>query len=140
MFQAVLGKVLGWLGANWLSVLIGSAVLVGYLWITNLQRSRDEALQDIQRLETQIQEVAAEAKRQADAFQFLQAQFQDYQVTVEAYIKALNASQKQDEKAKEAVNTSGTEDARNKPVDPYIREVLEKLCKLYPAHCKGKPI
>jgi len=84
MLKTVLNSALGWLGANWLPVLIGSAVLVGYLWITNLQRSRDEALQDIQRLEIQIQEVAAEAKRQADAFEFLQAQFLDYQVTVEA--------------------------------------------------------
>lgn len=134
--QAVLSVVLRWLGANWLPVLIGSVVFIGYLWVSNLVTSRDEALVRIQQLEVQTKELALEAKRQADAFEFLEGQFKDYQQTVDTYIKALTSAEKNDKDAKEAVNTGGTKEARDKPVDPYIRDVLEKLCKLYPAHCE----
>ena len=133
------GLILKWLGANWITLLLGTLVLGAFIYVKNLEGSRDAALQRAQELEVLNQELATEAKRQADAFQRLKDSFDDYKRSIEAYLKSLEAIEADNEGAKDIVNNAGTEDARTRPVDPYIREVLEKLCTLYPKHCQGIP-
>jgi len=120
---------------NWVAYALGAAVLVGYLYVTGLQSAIERRDERISALEVKLAETVLEAKRQADAFTFLEKQFQDYQVAIGEYIRNLQALEDSNTEARDAVTGSGTEGERKTPVSPYIREVLNRLCKVYPATC-----
>lgn len=120
---------------NWLAYTVGALVLAGYLWVNGLYNSIEDKQAKIDALEVKLETVALEAKRQADAFTYLDNQFKVYQQQVSDYLAALEASEAKGDEARDVVRTTGTEGDRKAPVAPYIKEVLDRLCKVYATSC-----
>lgn len=133
--KLILSNILGWFLENWLPALIAAVVVGGFLWVNGLRSTiRDQEAQ-ISSLETRAENSEREAVRQASAFKTLEQTFQDYMRIVDDYMKEIEANQTKVVENQGAVKDSGTDSDRNAPVDPYTREVLEKLCKLNPDYC-----
>lgn len=122
---------------NWLAYTVGALVLAGYLWVNGLYNAIEDKQAKIDALEVKLETVALEAKRQADAFTYLDNQFKVYQQQVSDYLAALQASEAKGDEARDVVRTTGTEGDRKAPVVPYIKEVLDRLCRVYPSACQG---
>lgn len=127
--------ILSHLVKNWLAYTVGALVLVAYLWVNSLLNTIERNEKKIGELEVKLETVALEAKRQADAFTYLDNQFRIYQTQVSEYLAALEASEAKGDEARDVVKTTGTEESRKAPVAPYLREVLERLCQVYPTSC-----
>jgi len=127
--------ILSHLVKNWLAYTVGALVLVAYLWVNGLLNTIERNEKKIGELEVKLETVALEAKRQADAFTYLDNQFKMYQVQVSEYLAALEASEAKGDEARDVVRSTGSEGERKSPVVPYIREVLDRLCKVYPSSC-----
>lgn len=127
--------ILSHLVKNWLAYTVGALVLVAYLWVNSLLNTIERNEKKIGELEVKLEMVALEAKRQADAFTYLDNQFRIYQTQVSEYLAALEASEAKGDEARDVVKTTGTEESRKAPVAPYLREVLERLCQVYPTSC-----
>ena len=127
--------ILSHLVKNWLAYTVGALVLVAYLWVNGLYSTIERNEKKIGELEVKLETVALEAKRQADAFTYLDYQFRLYQTQVSEYLAALEASEDKADKARDVVRSTGTNQDRKAPVAPYIKEVLDRLCQVYPASC-----
>ena len=120
---------------NWLAYAVGALVIVAYLWFNGLYNTIERNEKKIGELEVKLETVALEAKKQADAFTYLDNQFKLYQTQVSEYLAALEASEDKADKARDVVRSTGTDEQRKAPVAPYIKEVLDRLCQVYPASC-----
>ena len=127
--------ILSHLVKNWLAYTVGALVLVAYLWVNGLYSTIERNEKKIGELEVKLETVALEAKRQADAFTYLDNQFKLYQTQVSEYLAALEASEAKGDEARDVVRSTGTDQDRKAPVAPYIKEVLDRLCQVYPASC-----
>ena len=85
--------ILSHLVKNWLAYTVGALVLVAYLWVNGLYSTIERNEKKIGELEVKLETVALEAKRQADAFTYLDNQFKLYQTQVSEYLAALEASE-----------------------------------------------
>jgi septal ring factor EnvC (AmiA/AmiB activator) len=127
--------VLNHLIKNWVAYALGAAVIAGYLYVTGLQAAIERRDERISALEVKLEQTVLEAKRQADAFTFLEKQFQEYQLAIGEYIRELTKVESKDTEARDVVRETGKPEDRNTPVVPYISEVLKNLCKVYPSTC-----
>ena len=95
--------ILSHLVKNWLAYTVGALVLVAYLWVNGLYSTIERNEKKIGELEVKLETVALEAKRQADAFTYLDNQFKLYQTQVSEYLAALEASEAKGDEARDVV-------------------------------------